>query len=118
MVDLATDADSVEASTSMMDNIRDLFGYTLDLWDRVLFRHRIYSFCKFTASVFSEEKSDAARLLQPIWLPITKGQADAVLRMTNLITDEDLAFVYEDDQDAINDYNGGLDWLAKRAGFG
>jgi hypothetical protein len=53
-----------------VNNLRDLFAYTLDFWDVVLFQHRWYRYCQFVYEVFTEDSingSEVTRLLQPLW---------------------------------------------------
>jgi hypothetical protein len=50
-----------------MSELRDLLGYTLDLWDVVLLRHHFYGYCKFVSNIFSDQETEVHRLLQPVW---------------------------------------------------
>jgi hypothetical protein len=52
---------------SIINNLRDLLGYALDAWDVLVVRHRIYRYCQFVASVFSEQDTLVHRILQPLF---------------------------------------------------
>lgn len=60
-----------------MNNLRDLLGYALDMYDVWLLQHRWYSYCVFVSRTFSAEDTLVERLVQPVFESMLRRKGDS-----------------------------------------